>query len=70
MNEAEEILCILVVYPDGSECFEPMRDYYRNPPVGTWIKKPSVRYRSDLEIIQRYYEPDKTRNTRGRPHSV
>lgn len=43
MSEAEEIVCILVVHPDGSECFEPARDYYLNPPPGTWVKLESRR---------------------------
>ena len=34
MQEPEEIVCILVVYADGSECWEPMREILRNPPPG------------------------------------
>jgi len=36
------ILCVLVAGPDG-ECWEPLKDYLRNPPVNTYIirlKKP------------------------------
>ena len=41
MQEPEEIVCILVVYADGSECWEPMREILRNPPPGAWIKRES-----------------------------
>lgn len=38
---SDAVTCILVVYPDGSECFEPLDEYLRNPPSGTWIKRES-----------------------------
>ena len=50
MQEPEEIVCILVVYPDGSECFEPMRDYLRNPPPGTWTKRESRRAQREQSV--------------------
>lgn len=42
-NEPEEILCIAIVYRDGTECFEPMREYLRDPPAGTWVRRDSRR---------------------------
>jgi hypothetical protein len=43
MQELDEILCVPVVYPDRTECFEPLRDYLIAPPYGTWIKRESRR---------------------------
>jgi hypothetical protein len=37
-------LCVLVRYPDGSECFELLADYQRNPSPGSYIvhERPKV----------------------------
>ena len=43
MCELEEIVMVLVVRSDGSECYEPLRDMLTNPPPDAWIKRESRR---------------------------
>lgn len=46
-----EIVCVLVVYPDGERLFESLAEYLTNPAAGTYIL---------TEQRKRKYEPATT----------
>jgi hypothetical protein len=35
------------VYPDGEKVYEPMADYCRNPPPGTWVMRESRKVKAE-----------------------
>lgn len=53
-NEPEpEKACVQVVYPDGQRIYEPLADYLRNPPVGTWVYRESRKVKPERTTVRR-----------------
>jgi hypothetical protein len=47
-NDPEpEKACVQVVYPDGQRIYEPLAEYLRNPPVGTWVMRESRKVKTE-----------------------
>lgn len=46
-------LCVLVRYADGTESWEPMAPYLRNPAFGSYIVRDNKRVHPDVTMVQK-----------------
>lgn len=46
-SELPVITCLLVVYPNGEQVWEPQADYLLNPTPGTWVLRDSRKVKAE-----------------------